>query len=432
VVVGFGLLPWLGMRGAFLTLLGANLALGAGLTLTASRAALGLAAAGCAAATAVAAWLLVPPDLFRSQFVSRFGELLFYQEEVTDTVMVTQDARGERLIRYSDGRGTAGTGTLIGDRMYGHLPLLLHPEPRRILQICFGVGNSLSALLQHPVEHVDAVELSPGVIEAARFFETTNRGALRDPRVRLVIADGRNFLLTSSDRYDVIRLDPPELHTAGVVNLYTHEFYVLAREHLAPGGIFSIWVNNVMTPEPELRMLLRTVADVFPQVSVWHDPKMFSWIINGSLEPHDPDLAVLQEHFARPAVQKDLASIGIPDPFHFLNHYVFSGKELLEWAGKGPLVVDDHTRLDFSVPRSRDAFYGMGNLNTDYYLVEFMDEDRATREGVALGIFARKVHRLARYKQPVLPVLRNADSAGVPPAELAQRLEAARRTLLIP
>ena len=229
--------------------------------------------------------------------------------------MVTENEQGERLIRYADGRGTAGTGTVIGDRMYGHLPLMLHPEPRKVLQICFGVGNSLSAVLQHPVELVDAVELSPGVLEAAPFFSSTNRDSMDDPRVNMIINDGRNFLLTSNELYDVIRLDPPELHTRGVVNLYTKEFYELARERLAPGGIFSIWINNVMTPEEEIKMLLRTMAQVFPYVSVWHDPMMFSWIINGSMAPHDPDLEVLETAFARPAVAADMTSIGIRDPY---------------------------------------------------------------------------------------------------------------------
>ena len=122
--------------------------------------------------------------------------------------MVTQDRAGHRLIRYADGRGTAGTGTVIGDRMYGHLPLLLHPEPRNILQICFGVGNSLAAVLRHPVERVDAVELSPGVLEAAPYFVSSNRDSMNDSRVNMIINDGRNFLLTSDERYDVIRLDP--------------------------------------------------------------------------------------------------------------------------------------------------------------------------------------------------------------------------------
>jgi spermidine synthase len=431
VFVGFGLLPWLGMRGAFLTLVIANLSLGVFVVSRQQRTGAGRWIALAGGVAILASFWILPTELFKNQFVQRYGDLLFYKEEVTDTVMVTENEQGERLIRYADGRGTAGTGTVVGDRMYGHLPLMLHPEPRKVLQICFGVGNSLSAVLQHPVELVDAVELSPGVLEAAPFFSSTNRDSMDDPRVNMIINDGRNFLLTSNELYDVIRLDPPELHTRGVVNLYTKEFYELARERLAPGGIFSIWINNVMTPEEEIKMLLRTMAQVFPYVSVWHDPMMFSWIINGSMAPHDPDLEVLETAFARPEVAADMTSIGIRDPYEFLNHYVFSDQELIDWAGGGPLVVDDHTRLDFSVPRSRDAFYGLGNFNTDYYLLEFLDEGQSAPENVALRIFGEKVRRLAAVKESVLPSISNLSEYRLESQEVERRLEEARGSLLI-
>jgi hypothetical protein len=313
--------------------------------------------------------------------------------------------------------------------MYAHIPLLLHPDPRHVLQICFGVGNSLASVLQYPVERVDAVELSPGVIEAARYFRATNRDSIEDPRVRLWIDDGRNFLLTSRERYDVIRLDPPELHTAGIVNLYTREFYELARDHLAPGGIFSIWFNGVMTPLEDIRAVLRTVADVFPHVSVWHDPHMFSWIVNGSLEPHDPDLRVLHGHFRDAAVRSDLASIGIPDPFHFLSYFVFSGDALRAFAGEGPLVVDDHTRLDFSVPRSRDSSYGIANYNTNNWLVDRLEP--GAQHDVAFATFARKARELASHKQSVLPQLRNIEAAGFTREEADGRLRSALEALPI-
>jgi spermidine synthase len=427
LAVGFLVLPAWGMRNAFLGLVSVNIGLGFALCAVALRWRSRLALAGLAAAAIAGAFAIVAPNLFEAQFVARFGKVLDYREEVTDTIMVTEEEDGSRMIRYADGRGTAGTGTVIGDRMYGHSPLLLHPDPRRVLQITFGVGNSLASVLTHPVEHVDCVELSPGVIEAAPYFRATNRDALRDPRVELLIGDGRNFLLTSRERYDVIRLDPPELHTAGVVNLYTREFYELARDHLAEGGIFSIWINNVMTPEPEIRMILRTLAAVFPHVSVWHDPAMFSWIINGSVDPHAPDLGLLLERFRDPAIQQDLASIGIPDPFHFLRNFVFSGEALEQFSGAGPLVVDDHTRIDFSVPRSADAFYGISNLNTDYFLMQLMGP--GSGRDVAFRTFIEKVTRLARYKRDVLPELANIEASGLGIEEVRRRIESAADAL---
>ncbi|UCE85477.1 MAG: fused MFS/spermidine synthase [Deltaproteobacteria bacterium] len=417
LAVGFWVLPALGVRNTFFLLIITNVMLGAALVLAAAPRRAGIAAAVASALLVALAFQLVPPRLFEGKFIERFGTVVYYREEVTDTVMVTEDERGGRVIRYGDGRGTAGTITYVEDRMYAHLPMLLHPDPRSVLQIGYGVGNTLSAVAQHPVERIDCVELSPGVIEASPFFETTNRDVLADPRVRLVINDGRNFLMAAKDRYDVIRLDPPELHTRGVVNLYTREFYEMARDHLADGGIFSIWVNIAMTPMDDLRMLVRTIADVFPHVSVWHTPQFYSWVINGSLVPRPPDLKLIAQRFGQPMIRADLESMHIDDPIYFLKYFMFGGDEVAEFAGRGPLVTDDHTYLDFTVPRSKDSFYGIANMNTGNYLVQLMDP--GARQDVASRVFLRKVAEALTFKQPVVPHVVNIEAAGFDRAEVS-------------
>lgn len=413
--VGFLLLPVLGLRGSFLTLLGLNLLAGTLLILAAAPKQAARPVGALAVASFAAAWLLFPPRLFEQTYVARYGKLLMYREQITDTVMVTQDPSGERFIRYGDGRGTAGTATFLEDRTYTHTAFLLHPDPRRILQICFGVGNSLSSVTQYDVEHVDAVELSPGVVFATPYFARTNRNVLQDPRVHLTIQDGRNFLLSRPDRYDVIRLDPPELHTAGIVNLYTREFFELARDHLAPGGIFSIWVNIAYTPEREMQMIARTAAEVFPYLSIWHGPLLFAWVINGSLEPRPPDMDLLLHHFADPKVRSDLATIQIDEPTDFLANFVMAGDEVADFAGDAPVVTDDRTRLDFTVPRSVESYFGISNSITNDWLVNLMDRRESLIE---------KSARMCVHKRSVLPHLVNADSLGLDPGTLAARLDA--------
>ncbi|MBY0277270.1 fused MFS/spermidine synthase, partial [Candidatus Binatia bacterium] len=418
VVIGFVVLPVLGMQGTFFALAALNAAVGLALAWRAVEGRGRIVAVAAAAALAVIAVAVVPHQMFERTFVRRFGPLPFYREEITDTIMVTDDAKRGRMIRYGDGRGTAGTGTVKEDRMYAEIPLLLHEKPLRILNICFGVGNSLSSLTMHPVERIDSVELSPGVLAAAPFFASTNRDVLADPRIHMTIADGRNFLLLSRDKYDIIRLDPPELHTAGIVNLYTKEFYELARDHLAPGGIFSIWVNMVMTPEEDLKHLVRTVASVFPYVSVWHGPLFYSWVINGSMTPHDPDLARLMKKYEDPKVRAEMESIGVGDPFAFLSHFVFSGDEARAWAGDGPLVTDDKTRLDFTVPRSLDSSYGFANANTDSWMADQMEQN------LAVKTFFRKIQQMMAYKKPVLPHLTSVEKAGFTPEQVKERMAA--------
>jgi hypothetical protein len=92
--------------------------------------------------------------------------------------------------------------------------------------------------------------------------------------------------------------------------------------------------------------------------------------------------------------------------------------------------MDDHTRLDFSVPRSKESFFGIGNLNTDMYLIQYLEPGRTT-DAVSFGIFARKVARLAGYKKPVLPVIARVDASGLSRAELEALLEDGRTKILI-
>ena len=415
LTVGFYLLPTIGMSGSFLFLIAVNLVVGVALASIGSERRSHVPAIAVAVATMIGAIALIPPEPFKQIFLDRYGKLLMYREQVTDIVMVTEDETGGRLIRYGDGRGTAGTITYREDRSYAHLALLSHPDPKNILNICFGVGNSLSSVSQYPVERIDQVELSPGVVYAAPFFESTNRGVLQDPRVHLTIQDGRNYLIASRDKFDIIRLDPPELHTAGIVNLYTKEFFELARDHLEEGGIFSIWVNIAYTPEEEMRMILRTAAEVFPHVTVWHGPWLYSWVINGSNEPRPPDMALLNKWFAEPKVRADLATIPITDPYQFLNHFVMADDEVRNWSAGVPIITDDRTTLDFTVPRSVDSYFGISNSITDHYLTDLINTD------------ATPVQRAARYcefKQPVLPHLVNAADSGLSTDELARRLDA--------
>jgi hypothetical protein len=142
--------------------------------------------------------------------------------------------------------------------------------------------------------------------------------------------------------------------------------------------------------------------------------------MNASQGPHDPDLRRLAGAFASDAIRADLESIGIGSPFGFLEHFVFSGAALRGFAGEGPLVTDDHTRIDFSVPRSADAYFGIANYNTDAWLVEQMEP--GARPGVAERAFLAKVARLRAERRPVLPQLRNADAAGYAPGEVARIL----------
>ncbi|MGD0415412.1 MAG: fused MFS/spermidine synthase [Terriglobales bacterium] len=154
-----------------------------------------------------------------------------------------------------------------------HYALLEHPAPRRILLIGGGANGSVVQVLKHPtVERVDYVELDPTLIDMARqFFPAQSAPFITDPRVHIHYADGRLYLKTSRDQFDVIILDLPDPQTAQLNRFYTAEFFRSASEHLAPGGLLALQLRaseDYISPERAefLRCIQRTLGEVFPHV----------------------------------------------------------------------------------------------------------------------------------------------------------------------
>jgi spermidine synthase len=155
-----------------------------------------------------------------------------------------------------------------------HYALLEHPEPRSLLLIGGGVNGSIAEALTHPsLERVDYVELDPMIFKiAARYFPRAWEKIQRDPRVRIHALDGRRFLKSTTERFDVIIVNLPDPHTAQLNRFYTEEFYREAAAKLRPGGIVSFQVTsseNYISQEQAdfLRCLERTLRAVFPEVT---------------------------------------------------------------------------------------------------------------------------------------------------------------------
>ncbi len=366
----FVLIPALGLRGSLVLLSVLSVALGTACVVTGVRRwPTRLAAGSLGAAVAVLSMVAIPETLFSGAFGRGPWKLLFYREGVTDTTAVwEQRGTGERLVTYGDQRGTAGTFTNSLNRRQAHMAHLLHPHPRRSLQIAFGVGNTLAAAALYPeVERLDCVEISPHVRETASYF-WTNAGVLDDPKVRLIVDDGRDFLLRTTGRYDVITLEPPEIFTANVVNLYTTEFYRLAYAALAEDGLLSQWIPTYAMGELEMRMLVRSLLEVFPQVSLWDQGRWIeldtgpstTLLVVGSKRPLRLDLRDLERRMSSLALSEDLRRIEMGTPAAMLSHFIAGTEGVRRWVEGVRPVTDDWTFVDFSSARSPLSRFGFG------------------------------------------------------------------------
>jgi spermidine synthase len=166
----------------------------------------------------------------------------YFAEGSPSTISVAE-SRGQRTILVN-GRTEASDflPDLQVEYLLGHVPMLLHPDPREALVIGLGAGITLGAVVAHEeARRITLVEIEPAVLDGTRKFADLNGAALDDPRLEVVFQDGRNFLKTTPRRFDVITSDPIYPWNAGSGYLYTTEYYRLAADRLAEGGVMCQW-----------------------------------------------------------------------------------------------------------------------------------------------------------------------------------------------
>lgn len=318
------LLPTLGMHGTLLAwmLAGAGLAL----VLAAGRARLVVLAG--AAVVALLVWpragrspVLASPPLDRARF-----ELLDFDEGPHFAVSAVRDGLSGETTLMTDGFRAAASGRDYDYmRALGHLPLLMHTEPRRVGVLAFGTGTTAAAVAMHAeVESLEVLELSERVIAFAPHFAEVNRGVLDDPRVTLTLGDGRHWLGRRVGAYDVLTMEPLLPDSPFGVYLYTREFYERARASLRPGGLLCQWVPpHALEPEV-FEAVVGTFCAAFPWSSVW----LFGTqviLLGGERAPR-PRLG------AFPAAESELgaalAYLGLERPAGLLARYVADGAAL--------------------------------------------------------------------------------------------------------
>ena len=305
----------------------------------------------------VLAWLATGADLtFRHAAAGESQRVLYHHEDALGVTEVYEDKETQaRTLLTSRLRQEGGSGPkeVRVQRIQGYLPLLLHRDPRRVLVVGLGTGITLSPTLREEVEEVTVIEISPGVIEAAkRFFAEANARVLEHPKVRVVEQDGRNFIRLTRNTYDLIVQELFFPYQTGVGSLYTREHYRQCRAKLAPGGLMAQWITINQLSTDDLRTLVRTFQSVFPVTSLWLNGGYL--LILGGLDPlHVP----LERFLERYEIRDPLGGMpGLdPDPYNLLGLFVSHGPALREWTQDAPLNTDDNRFIEYSAPLAFNA-----------------------------------------------------------------------------
>jgi spermidine synthase len=274
VVGGFVLVPLLGSQRSLLVLAVAYAAVALASAPSARRAWVGaMAAATIVCALAAPRWDLVS--------LTSGANVYFESGPDPDSVeMVREDVHGgvttvvragDLLTLYTNGKFQGNNGyELEAQRAFAHIPCLLAARHDRAFAIGLGTGTTLGTLAAYPFRRIDMAEISPAIAEAARtYFSDINGRALDDPRVHLVSEDGRNALLVTTERYDLVGIEISSIWFAGAANLYAREFYEIVRDRLSEGGVLQQWVQFHHMPRRDLASVLATVRSAFPHVALY-------------------------------------------------------------------------------------------------------------------------------------------------------------------
>ncbi len=217
-------------------------------------------------AALIGALVAVPPGAIKAE-----SGLAHEEDSLYQFIQVIERDDGHRLLRLNEGvavhsvwrRDTVLTGG-VWDAFLALPPLL--GRPLRSVAILGNAGGTTARALGefYPDAYVDGVELDPAVSRVGRRFF----GMDDNPRLTVHDADARPFLRRIDKRYDLIIVDA---YRQPYVPFYlaTREFFRLARERLAPGGILALNVASVPGDESLLNGISGTLTREFESVSVW-------------------------------------------------------------------------------------------------------------------------------------------------------------------
>lgn len=305
------------------------------------------------------------------------------REGLTASLMYTEESYlGEplshRLITNSHSMSATNPACLQYMKQYVYLPIALHPNPRRALLISYGCGITAKALTDtKELTQIAFVDISQEILNMNRVvYPDSNDLPLNDPRVRVTIEDGRFFLQTRTELYDLITSEPPPPIGAGIVNLYSKEYFQLIHDRLAPGGMTTYWLPHHSVRQSDARAIIQAFCDVFPECSLWFGGGE-NWLLLGVRDGHK---TVTEEQFRRQWSDTRIDSLtecGFEVPEQMASYFICDRAGMLDLANGCKPVVDNF-------PHRISPYAGSPELESRYG--EFLNADKSR------DIFAASPH----------------------------------------
>lgn len=327
-------------------------------------------------------------------------EVIFFREGPAGTVSVSRDANNIREIKINGvGEVPTDRDSLAAFYMLGHLPFMSVPEARSAACVAFGGGITFGSVSRHQLDRAVCIEICGDVLTAAPLYTDLNNRVYENPAVDILVADGRKFLSSTREKFDVVISD--STHPASFESwiLYTREFYAACRDRLNTNGVFAQWIPiHDLAPE-DFRTIIATIHTAFPNVRVYLS-NAYTVVVAS-----DASLAITEDGFnriaARDTIRTDLASVGIRSLDDLNARLIFNEADAAAFAAGAPVARDDRSPLQFSERRSfgrmtvaenMETYLRYAQKNGNPFLTEYLSL-RIPYEAGDFAAFARLAQR---------------------------------------
>lgn len=284
------------------------------------------------------------------------SEFLVVREGADSTLAVSRTLDG--TLNYHNAGKVQASGEpqdMRLQRMLGHMVTLVPESPGRVLVIGCGAGVTAGSVCVDPAVEAETIcEIEAEVPRTAgEFFSGINAGVIADPKVTVRIDDARHFLRTTTDTFDCITSDPFDPWVRGAANLYTREFFELARRRLAPGGAMTLFVQLYEAGTPAVKSEIATFLEVFPDALVFGNTsggEGYDLVLLGTAGSPRIDLDRIDARIRAPGAERlraSLAEIGCDGAADLFASFAAAGPDLADWLADAEINRDANLRLQY-------------------------------------------------------------------------------------
>ena len=281
---------------------------------------------------------------------------LFVGEGMNSSVAVTELSNGVLNFHVSGKiEASSESQDMRLQLMLGHLSALLHPNPQSVLVVGCGAGVTAGTFVSYPdIKRIVICEIEPLIPQVvAKYFSELNNGVVNDPRVEIVYDDARHYVLTTTDKFDVITSDPIHPWVKGAATLYSKEYFEMCKQHLNPGGVITQWVPLYESTPMVVKSEFATFFDVFPYGTVWSNDFNgggYDVVVLARTEPMQIDVDKVEARLRRPDYLPVVQSMGEAQFLtmtDLLATYAGRAEELKPWFADAPINRDRNLRLQY-------------------------------------------------------------------------------------